>query len=123
MKNLRCKYKTGRSKRHNKVSSTKYKPTYTYEITVITPSGEFKEKEWEVLVAKQAKELLETDILKLLKDYNFNPDSWLDTHEKAYKYALDLYASRVWEDKEWVKYEEFNKLLNKKECAEQISLI
>lgn len=123
MKSLRCKYKTGRSKRHIEITTTKDKITYTYETTVVTPSREFKEAEWECLVEKQAKELLETDILKLLKEYSFNPNSWLDTHEKAYKYALELYASRIWENKEWVKYEEFNKLLNKKECIEQISLI
>ncbi len=91
MKNLRCKYRIGRSKRHVEISSSKDKVTYTYETTVVTECGEFKEKEWEKEVEKQAKDLLELDILELLKHYSLKELSWINTDEEAYKYALDIY--------------------------------
>lgn len=124
MKNLRCKYRIGRSKRHVEISSSsKNKVTYTYEITVITECGEFKEKEWEKEVEKQAKDLLELDILEKLKKYSFNNLAWINTDEEAYKYALELYAARIWEDTQWIGYKEFNSSLNKNQIIEQISLI
>jgi hypothetical protein len=123
MKNLRCKYRTGRSKRHTEINATKDKVTYIYEITVVTECGEFKEKEWEVLVEKQAKDLLEINILELLKGYSLNNLAWIKTEDEAYKYALELYASRIWENKEWLGYDGFNKLLDAGEIVEQISLI
>lgn len=119
MKNLRCKYRIGRSKRHVEISSSKDKITYTYETTVVTECGEFKEKE----VEKQAKDLLELDILELLKHYSLKELAWINTDEEAYKYALELYASRIWESTQWVGYEEFNNSVNKSEIIEQISLI
>ena len=123
MKNLRCKYKTGRSKRYLEITSSKDKVRYTYEISVVTECGEFKENEWIRLVETQAKELLETNILELLKHYNSKELAWINTDEEAYDYALELYASRIWENKQWVGYEEFNNLLNKNQIIEQISLI
>ena len=123
MKNLRCKYRIGRSKRHVEISSSKDKITYTYETTVVTECGEFKEKEWEKEVEKQAKDLLELDILELLKHYSLKELAWINTDEEAYKYALELYASRIWESTQWVGYEEFNNSVNKSEIIEQISLI
>ena len=123
MKNLRCKYRIGRSKKHVEISSSKDKITYTYETTVVTECGEFKEKEWEKEVEKQAKDLLELDILELLKHYSLKELASIDAHEKAYKYASELYSARIWENKQWEGYEEFNNLLNKNEVVEQISLI
>lgn len=123
MKNLRCKYRIGRSKRYVEISSSKDKITYTYETTVITECGKFKEKEWEKEVEKQAKDLLELDILEKLKKYSLNNLAWINTDEEAYKYALELYSARIWENKQWVGYEEFNNSVNKSEIIEQISLI
>lgn len=123
MKNLRCKYRIGRSKRIVQVTATKDKVSYTYEISVVTDHGNYSEKEWFGLVEKQAKELFEENILELLKQHSLKELAWINTDEEAYKYALELYASRIWENKDWVGYEEFNIQLHKKEHVEQISLI
>lgn len=45
MKNLRCKYMIGRSKRIVQVTATKDKVSYTYEISVVTDHGNYSEKE------------------------------------------------------------------------------
>lgn len=123
MKNLRCKYRIGRSKRIVQVTATKDKVSYTYEISVVTDHGSYSEKEWFGLVEKQAKELFEENILELLKQHSLKELAWINTDEEAYKYALELYASRIWENESWVGYEEFNIQLHKKEHVEQISLI
>ena len=123
MKNLRYKYRTVRSKKHLEITSSKDKVRYTYEIPAVTECGKFKENEWIRLVETQAKELLETNILELLKRYSLKELDWINTDEEAYKYALELYAYRIWENKQWVGYEGFNSSLNKSEIIEQISLI
>lgn len=123
MKNLRCKYRIGRPKRIVQVTATKDKVSYIYETLVVTDHGNYSEKEWFELVEKQAKELFEENILELLKQHSLKELAWINTDEEAYKYALELYASRIWENEFWVGYDEFNMQLHKKEHVEQISLI
>lgn len=123
MKNLRCKYRIGRSKRIVQVTATKDKISYTYENLVVTDHGNYSEKEWFGLVEKQAKDLFEENILELLKQHSLKELAWINTDEEAHKYALELYASRIWENESWIGYEEFNIQLHKKEHVEQISLI
>lgn len=72
---------------------------------------------------QQAKDRLETDIFEKLKKYSIDNLAWINTEEDAHKYALDLYSCRIWENKNWVGYEVFNKNLNEDEVVEQISLI
>lgn len=123
MKNLRCKYRIGRSKRIVQVTATKDKVSYTYEISVVTDHGSYSEKEWFGLVEKQATELFEENILELLKQHSLKELAWINTDEEVHKYALELYASRIWGNESWVGYEEFNTQLHKKEHVEQMSLI
>lgn len=123
MKNLRCKYRIGRSKRIVQVTATKDKVSHIYENLVITDHGNYSEKEWFGLVEKQAKELFEENILELLKQYSLKELAWINTDEEAHKYALELYASRIWDNESWVGYDEFNMQLHKKEHIEQISLM
>lgn len=90
MKNLRCKYMIGRSKRIVQVTATKDKVSYTYEISVVTDHGNYSEKEWFGLVEKQAKDLFEENILELLKQYSLKELAWINTDEEAHKYALEF---------------------------------
>lgn len=122
-KDLRCLYKIGRSNRKVEVSSSKDKVIYTYENSIVTNLGNYKEKEWESLVLQQAMELLEVDIFEELKKYSFNNLAWINTDEEAHKYALQLYSSRIWENEKWVGYEVFKQMINKDVVAEQMSLI
>lgn len=68
MKNLKVKYRTGRSVRVKEITATKTVSSYKYEISVVTESGEYTEQQWEKLLLQQAKELFELDILERLKD-------------------------------------------------------
>lgn len=122
MQNLKCKHRTGRSKKQIEVTSSKDKVTHTYEISIVTEHGDFKESEWEDLVSKQASKLLEVNILELLKRYSLNNLAWIRTEEQAYKYALELYASRIWKNNKWVGYEEFKTSIEDTKEVEQISL-
>lgn len=90
---------------------------------VVTPSGQYTENEWIKLIEIQAKEKLELDILDKLNKYALDELGWINTEREAYEYTLNLYSSRIWENKEWLGYEKFNKLLSKEEIIEQISLI
>lgn len=120
---LTCQYKVGKSRKIVEIgSSSKDKVTYQYELKVVTNSGEFTEDKWKSLVEKQCKELLELDILEELKKYSLNL-AWIYSEDEAYKYALNLYSRKIWEDKEWVGYEAFNKIINKNIEYEQMSLI
>ena len=120
---LRCKYTIGRFVRHVHKEASKDKITHTYHITVVTDHKHYDYDVWENKVLQQAKYRLETDILNRLKKYSLNYLAWINTEEEDHKYALDLYSCRIWENKNWVGYEVFNKNLNASEVVEQISLI
>ena len=55
-----------------------------------------------------------------MDSHHYIPVSY--THLDVYK-RQDLYSCRIWENKNWVGYEVFNKNLNIDEVIEQISLI
>lgn len=119
---LRCKYKIGRSNRCVEINSKKDRVYHTYEFTVVTPEGEFKESEWIQLIEKQARDRFETNTLKKLTEYSLKELAWINTEKEAYEYALNLYSNRIWENKEWLGYDEFNMKPNENNNAEQISL-
>ena len=122
MKNLKVKYRTGRSVRVKEITATKTVSSYKYEISVVTESGEYTEQQWEKLLLQQAKELFELDILERLKDYS-KTLAWIKTDKEAHKHALELYSHRIWENENWVGYETFNCNITGKIISEQISLI
>ncbi len=121
--NLRCKYTIGRSVRHVEIGAGKDKITHTYHTTVVTDHKHYDYVVWKDKVLQQAKDRLETDIFEKLKKYSIDNLAWINTEEDAHKYALDLYSCRIWENKNWVGYEVFNRNLNLDEVVEQISLI
>lgn len=45
MKNLKVKYRTGRSVRVKEITATKTVSSYKYEISVVTESGEYTEQQ------------------------------------------------------------------------------
>lgn len=120
---LGIKYKTGRSLRRVEIKTKKDIIHYTYEFTIVTESGQYKEKDWIKLVEKQSIEKFEVNILEKLSEYCINNLAWINTEKEAYNYALELYSNRIWENKSWVGYEEFNTSLKDSKVFEQISLI
>lgn len=92
-------------------------------ITIVsTPSGEYKEKEWIKLIEKQANNNYEQEIIEKLKEYALNELAWINKESDAKDYALRLYSSRMFENKKWLGYEEFQLMLNTTKDITQVSL-
>lgn len=92
-------------------------------ITIVaTPSGEYREKEWIKLIENQANNNYEQEIIEKLKEYALNELPWINKKSDAKDYALRLYSSRMFENKKWLGYEEFQAMLNTTEDIKQVSL-
>lgn len=77
-----------------------------------TDIGDIEENDWYSRVLSLIKKYNEEEILYKLKEF-VSDDVWLNTDEKALHYALRLHIGRIFEDPEWVCYEEFKKILQK----------
>lgn len=110
---LKIKYRTGRAVRNKIVSGTGTKDKYEnkYEGSVVTESGTMSQSEWENAIEKRIVELKEEHIVESLIEYALEECAWIHTREGARNYALDLYASRIWENENWVGYDMFRKKL------------
>lgn len=88
------------------------KSTYTMKtvIYIDTPSGVIRESEWILQVKDLIKENKEDNLFNNLRRYSLNELAWINKDEKAEKYALELYAMRIWECDRWVDKELFNQL-------------
>lgn len=108
---LKIKYRTGRAVRNKIVSGTGTKDKYEnkYEVSVVTESGTMSQSEWENAIEKRIVELKEEHIVESLIEYALEECAWIHTREGARNYALDLYASRIWENENWVGCKDFRK--------------
>lgn len=92
-------------------------------ITIVaTPSGEYREKEWIKLIENQANNNYEQEIIDKLKEYALKELPWINKESDAKDYALRLYSSRMFENKKWLGYEEFQVMLNTTKDIKQVSL-
>ena len=125
MKDISFMYYTHSFKTEIKIiDGRKVKKTIS-DTEVVTPSGEYKEKEWRDLLIDQAKRLHELDIIDKLKEYSINKLAWINKEEDAYTYALEVYSRKIHKNKKWVGYNDFQFMLNpnmENIEAEQISL-
>lgn len=77
-------------------------------IYMSTPSGSIRESEWIHRVKDLIKENQEESLFNKLKRYSLDELAWIREEDKAEKYALELYAMRIWECDEWVDKDLFN---------------
>ena len=112
MKELRFMYYTHSFKDAFKsVDGRKVKETIS-DTEVVTPSGKYKEQEWIDLLLNQAKQLCELDIIDKLKEYSLKTCAWINKEEDAYTHALEMYSMKMYKNKDWVGYDEFQFMLN-----------
>lgn len=82
---------------------------------VVTPSGEIDLKDWINYTFKVLDDRHEEHIYELLLKYTKENAIWLESTEEFRRFTLQCYSKRIWEDHEWVHYEEFQRDLKKME--------
>ena len=72
-----------------------------------TPSGRIEEDKWIELVRESIEKNQENKTFSRLKTYCKENCAWLNEEDEIEKYSLELYASRIFENKSWVGFSEF----------------
>ena len=103
-KQLRIHYGTGRALH---VSGTGRDMKYTYRIGCMTDIGDIPIADWNALaryiIERDGEQNLYEGLVECAKSC-----AWLHSKNACEEYALKLHISRVFDDKEWVAYQEFN---------------
>lgn len=103
---IRVRFGTGRAIH---VSGTGRDKKYTYRTGCMTSIGDILEADWFALARFIIERDGEQDLYDGLVEYAKNC-AWLHTKSEREEYALQLHMSRIFDDVEWVGYEEFNKI-------------
>lgn len=102
---LRVRYQTWRP---FVISSTGRNRKYGYRHGCQTALGDLEESYWleliHQLICRSGEEALQAALLAWATDHC----PWLDTRKEREMYALELHAARIFENRNWVGYEEFN---------------
>lgn len=101
---LRIHYGTGRALH---VSGTGRDRKYTYRIGCMTDIGDFPITDWNALARYVIERDGEQNLYEGLVEYA-KSCAWLHSKKECEEYALKLHISRIFDDKEWVAYQEFN---------------
>ncbi len=76
----------------------------------MTEIGDIEYTQWielvQYMIERDGEQKLQKDLLSWVKERCL----WLHSQKEWEEYALDLHAVRIFDCKEWVCYEEFNKL-------------
>ena len=102
---LRCHYQNGRALL---ISGEGRNRVYGYRTGVQCELGDIERDEW-IRMVKDAiqsagEKMLYEELLQHLKDHNYTRDTRLELEFKA----LELHASRIFDDELWVDYLQFN---------------
>ena len=104
--NLRVHYFTGRS---ILLSGTGRDKKYSYRSGVMTDVGDIELSRWRELVhsliEKAQEQALHEQLLKWVKDCC----PFQHTREEIETYALEIHASRLFDNPKWAAYDEFNR--------------
>lgn len=103
---LRVHYGTGRSLL---ISGTGRDKKYEYRVGCMTDIGDIEISQWVELVRYLIERDGEEQLQEKLLDWVKRSCIWLHTRKEQEEHALSLHASRIFECKEWVDYEAFNK--------------
>lgn len=103
---LRVHYRTG-SAIH--ISGTGRDKKYSYRKGCMTDIGDILEDDWFALARFIIERDGEQDLYDGLVEYA-KSCAWLHSKSECEEYALQLHMSRIFDDKNWVGYEKFNKM-------------
>lgn len=103
-KQLRIHYGTGRALH---VSGTGRDRKYAYRIGCMTDIGDIPIADWNALARYIIEREGEQNLYEGLVEYA-KSCAWLHSKNACEEYALKLHISRIFDDKEWVAYQEFN---------------
>lgn len=103
---LRVHFRTGRSLI---VSGTVRDRKYGYRTGYMTEIGDIESAQWEemvkCLIERSEEQTLQENLLTWVKENC----PWLHNQKQQELYSLLLHASRIFDRKDWVHYEKFNK--------------
>lgn len=103
---IRVRFGTGRAIH---VSGTGRDKKYTYRTGCMTSIGDILEADWLALAQFIIERDGEQDLYNGLVEYA-KSCAWLHSKSEREEYALRLHMSRIFDNVEWVGYEEFNKI-------------
>ena len=83
---------------------------YTYKHSIATKVGEIEEETWYPLVEYLIERNGEQKLFDLLIEWCKKEVGWLKTKKSIRRYALELHAARIFDNKEWCGYTAFNEM-------------
>ena len=101
---LRSRFSTGQA--YTKSGSGRDR-VMGYRHGVMTNIGDLEESVWEALLRGLIHRSGEDELLRALIEWSASAP-WLRTQKEIEKYALELHSSRIFDNKNWVGYREFN---------------
>lgn len=102
---LRMHYGTGRS---YYIGGTGRDKKYSYRVGCMTNLGDILEADWIALAQYIIERDREQSLYEGLVEYA-KTCAWLRSKTECEEYALQLHMSRIFDNVEWVGYQEFNK--------------
>lgn len=102
---LRVHYGTGRSIH---VSGTGRDKKFRYRCGAMTDLGDLEISEWKSLLNALIEYHSEQEIQQQLRQWSKAECPWLHSNDEVEEYALQLHASRIFDDPEWAGYISFN---------------
>lgn len=76
---------------------------------VKTRSGEIERRQWRSMVRGLIQDAGEEDLFQHLMDWIKDHALWLKTEKDQQNYALELHASRIFDNEDWVGFVPFNR--------------
>ena len=83
---------------------------YVYKHSIATKVGEIEEEMWYSLIEYLIERDGEQKLFETLVEWCRQEVSWLKTKKAVRRYALELHAARMFDDKEWCGYTVFNEM-------------
>lgn len=104
---IRIRFKTGRS---YIISGSGRNRKCGYRLGCMTEIGNIEYSHWSQLIQYMIQRDNEQQLQENLLNWIKENCPWLHTQAEQKDYALQLHAARIFDCKEWVDYEKFNKL-------------
>lgn len=101
---VKLKYGTGRSSTFNTSNGKKT----LYRHGVMTEIGDIEESVWIRIVQYLICRDREVELFNNLFAWVSETSNWIQSETECKKYALQLHASRIFDNAEWVHYKTFN---------------
>ena len=84
---------------------------------VKTRAGEIERQRWQSMVRELIRDAGEEDLFQHLVDWTMDHAHWLRTERDRENYALELHASRIFDDEKWVGFVPFNRMYRPERLA------